>query len=39
MQLFHEYSLETITSLYVSHASLVSKTKGYRSRWASVDLQ
>jgi hypothetical protein len=39
MQLFHEYSLETITSLWVIHASLVSKTKGYRSRWASVDLQ
>lgn len=39
MQLFHEYSLETITSLWVNHASLVSKTKGYRSRWASVDLQ
>jgi hypothetical protein len=30
---------ETVTSLWVSYASLVSKTKEYRSRWALVDLQ
>jgi hypothetical protein len=30
---------ETVISLWVSCASLVSKTKGCRSRWASVDLQ
>lgn len=39
MEFFHEYSLETITSLWVSHAPPVSKHKGHRSKWASTDVQ